>query len=89
METDKNCKYLGFMEQNEAIKDTIQPDIGAGKEVILLIYGLNVSNSSWLNFRKHWATRSSEGEAQKVRRKIALKSRFLGFLLNDTVLRQW
>ena len=38
---DRIGKYWGFMEQNEAIKDTIQPDIGAGKEIILLIYENN------------------------------------------------
>ena len=31
------------MEQNEA--DTIQPDIGVGKEIILLTYEHNVSQS--------------------------------------------
>ena len=34
MEKDKNSKY---MEQNEAVEDAIQPDIGVGKEIILLI----------------------------------------------------
>ena len=38
MEKDKNSKYWGYMEQNEAVKDAIQPDIGViGKEIILLI----------------------------------------------------
>ena len=46
MENDKNSKYWGYMEQNEAVKDTIQPDIGAGKEITLLIYEHNVSQSS-------------------------------------------
>ena len=46
MEKDKNSKYWGFMEQDEAINETIQPDIGAGKEIILLIYEHNVSHSS-------------------------------------------
>ena len=45
---DKNGKYWGYMEQNEAVKDTIQPDIGVGKEIISLIYEHNVSESSWL-----------------------------------------
>ena len=36
MERDKNSEYWGFLGQNEAIKDTTQPDIG--KEIILLIY---------------------------------------------------
>ena len=47
MEKDKNGKYWGYMEQNEAVKDAIQPDIGAGTEIILLIYDHNVSQSSW------------------------------------------
>ena len=47
MEKDNNSKYWGYMEQNEAIKDTIQPDIGVGKEIV--IYEHNVSHSSWLN----------------------------------------
>ena len=29
------------------VKDAIQPDIGVGKEVILLIYEHNVSQCSW------------------------------------------
>ena len=33
MEKDKNNKYWEYLEQNEAIKDTGQPDIGAGKEM--------------------------------------------------------
>ena len=37
------------MEQNEAVKDTTQPDIGVGKEIILLIYEHNVSQCSWPN----------------------------------------
>ena len=37
MKKDKNNKYWGCMEQNEAVKDTIQPDIGVGEEIILLI----------------------------------------------------
>ena len=49
MEKDKNSKYWGYMEQNEAVKDTIQPDIGVGKEIIILIYEHNVSQSSWLD----------------------------------------
>ena len=47
MEKDKNSKYWGYMEQNEAVKDAIQPEIGVGKEIILLIYEHNVSQSSW------------------------------------------
>ena len=47
MEKDKNSKYWGYMEQNEAVKDAIQPDIGVGKEIILLIYEHNVSQCSW------------------------------------------
>ena len=38
MEKDKNSKYWGYMEQKEAVKDAIQPNIGVGKEIILLIY---------------------------------------------------
>ena len=53
MEKDKNSKYWGFMELKEAIKETIQPVIGAGKEIILLIYEQNVSVSSCLSVRKH------------------------------------
>ena len=34
MEKDKNGKYWGYMEQNEAVKDAIQPDISAGTEII-------------------------------------------------------
>ena len=34
------------MEQSEAVKDAIQPDIGVGKEIILLICEHNVSQSS-------------------------------------------
>ena len=40
------------MEQNEAVKDTIQPDIGVGEEIILLMYEPNVSQSSWLGRNK-------------------------------------
>ena len=47
MEKDKNSKYWEYMEQNEVVKDAIQPDIGVGKEIILLIYEHNVSQSSW------------------------------------------
>ena len=50
MKKDKNSKYWGYMEQNEAVKDTIQPDIGVGKEIILLIYEHNVSQSSCLKW---------------------------------------
>ena len=46
MEKDTNGKYWGYMEQNEAVKDTIQPGIGVGKDIILLIYERNVSQSS-------------------------------------------
>ena len=49
MEKDKNSKYWEYMEQNEAVKDAIQPDIGVGKEIILLICEHNVSQSSWFN----------------------------------------
>ena len=50
MKKDKNSKYWGYMEQNEAVKDTIQPDIGVGKEIILLICEHNVSQSSCFYF---------------------------------------
>ena len=46
MEKDTNSKYWGYMEQNEAVKDTIQPGIGVGKKIILVIYEHNVSQSS-------------------------------------------
>ena len=45
MEKDKNSEYWGYMEQNEAVK-AIQPEIGVGKEIILLICEHNVSQSS-------------------------------------------
>ena len=45
MEKDTNSKYWGYMEQNEAVKDTIQPGIGVGKDIILLIYERNVSKA--------------------------------------------
>ena len=32
MEKDKNSKYWRYMEQNEVVKNTIQPDIGVGKD---------------------------------------------------------
>ena len=32
MEKDKNSKYWWYMEQNEVVKDTIQLDIGVGKD---------------------------------------------------------
>ena len=38
------------MEQNEAVKDAIQPDIGVGKDIILLRYEHNVSQCSWEDF---------------------------------------
>ena len=49
MKKDKNSKYWGYMEQNEAVKNTIQPDIGVGKEIILLRYEHNISLSSCCN----------------------------------------
>ena len=58
MEKDKNSKYWGYMEQNEAVRDTIQPDIGVGKDIILLTYEHNVSQSSW--FREHIQARSQD-----------------------------
>ena len=51
MEKDKNSKYWGYMDLNEAVRDKIQPDIGVGKEIILLIYEHNVSQSLCLNVR--------------------------------------
>ena len=51
MQKDKSSKYWGFLEQNEAIKDTIQPDSGAGigKEVFLL----TLSNTGFFRLSLH------------------------------------
>ena len=59
MKKNKNSKYWGYMEQNEAVKDAIQPDVGVGKEIILLIYEHNVSQSSCSNVLKRPSTRKS------------------------------
>ena len=59
MKKNKNSKYWEYMEQNEAVKDAIQPDVGVGKEIILLIYEHNVSQSSCSNVLKRTSTRKS------------------------------
>ena len=50
MEKDKNSKYWGYMELNEAVRDKLQPNIGVGREIILLINEHIVSQSSWYNW---------------------------------------
>ena len=47
MEKDINSKYWGYMQQNEAVKDTIQPDIGVGKEIIAFDEGERILILPW------------------------------------------